>query len=148
LGIAPRHPIGYNDGRFDEVAAHTGKWRASKRPAPHRHWPPHRRYELARLADGTQAFGAELHLNRNAAIERKRGLLNVWLPHAASEIVSVADVVAKRGFFTAELTLCHDKTNLLGQRRALRNTIVTLSLDYTIFAASWQIVGTTDDYQQ
>ena len=96
------------------------------------------RTELARLADGTQALGAELHLNRDAAIERERRLLNVWLPHAASKIVSVADVVAKRGFFAAELTLCHDKTNLLDQRRALRNTFVTLSLDYTIFAACWQ----------
>ena len=93
---------------------------------------------LARLADGTQALGAELHLNRNAAIQRERCLLNVWLPHAASKIVSVADVVAKRGFFAADLTLCHGETNLLDQRRALRNTIVTLSLDYTIFAASWQ----------
>ena len=69
--------------------------------------------ELARLADSTQALGAELHLNRNAAIERERRLLNVWLPHAASKIMSVANVVAKRGFFAAELTLCHDKTNLL-----------------------------------
>ena len=73
---------------------------------------------LARLAGGAQAFGAELQLNRNAAIERERRLLNVWLPHAAGKIVSVADVVAKRGFFAAELTLCHDKTNLLDQGRA------------------------------
>jgi hypothetical protein len=94
--------------------------------------------ELARLADGSQALGAELHLNRNAAIKRERRLLNVWLPHAASKIVSVADVVAERGRFAAELTLCHDETNLLGRRRALRNTIVTLSLEYTIFRASWQ----------
>jgi hypothetical protein len=50
----------------------------------------------------------------------------------------VADVIAKRGYFAAELTLCHDEINLLDQRRALRNTIVTVSLDYTIFAASWQ----------
>jgi hypothetical protein len=116
----------------------------------------HKCYEpaLARLAGGAQAFGTELQLNRNAAIERKRRLLNVWLPHAAGKIVSVANVVAKRGFFAAELTLCHGKTNLLDQRRALRNTIVTLSLDYTIFGASWQtharllIVGKTDEYHQ
>jgi hypothetical protein len=68
--------------------------------------------------------------------------------------VSVADIVAKRRFFAAELTLCHDKTNLLDQRRALRNTIVTLSLDYTIFAASWQtcgvllMLGTADEHPQ
>ena len=78
---------------------------------------------LARLADGTQALGADLHLNRNAAIERERRLLNVWLPHAASKIVSVAHVIAKRGYFAAELTLCHGKTNLLDQRRALRKQL-------------------------
>jgi hypothetical protein len=47
LGIAPHHPIGYNDGRFDEVAAlNWGCWQASKRPAPSGHWPPHTLYEL------------------------------------------------------------------------------------------------------
>ena len=139
MGIAPVHPIGYNDGRSDGMTALRGSGRQAKGQR-HRHWPRYKRDEagLARLADGTQALGAELHLNRNAAIERERRLLNVWLPHAASKIVSVADVVAKRGFFAAELTLCHDKTNLLDQRRALRDTIVTLSLDYTIFGASWQ----------
>jgi hypothetical protein len=84
------------------------------------YWPSDKRNELARLADGSQAFGADLHLHRNAAIKRECGLLNVWLPHAASKIVSVAHVIAKRGYFAAELTLCHGKNNLLDQRRALR----------------------------
>ena len=126
-------------GALIEWRVDEGWWQASKRPEPPGTGLPEAlSTELARLADSTQALGAELHLNRNAAIERERRLLNVWLPHAASKIVSVADIVAKRRFFAAELTLCHDKTNLLDQRRALRDTIVTLSLDYTIFGASWQ----------
>jgi hypothetical protein len=140
LGIAPCHPIGYNVGRSDDSAVlRQEDGRQAKGQRPLGHWPSTvMRTGLARLADRTQALGAELHLNRDAAIERERRLLNVWLPHAAGKIVSVADVVAERGLFAAELTLCHDKTDLLGDRRALRNTLVTLILDYTISAAGWQ----------
>jgi hypothetical protein len=45
LGIAPVHPIGYNDGRFGEEALFLPAGGQAKGQVPHGHWPPNKRYE-------------------------------------------------------------------------------------------------------